>query len=95
MWSFPRCVSKKGSSLGVGVLDKEGEKRQKGGVVWEPGKGNLEKELVELLEFSGSTLALSKYKRITEEKPGEGEYGGYERSPRPEVKTSMILSLRV
>lgn len=64
-------------------------------MVSEPEKGNLEKVLFELLQFSGSTLALSKYNRLTEEKPGEGEYGGYERSTRPEVKISMILSLRI
>lgn len=61
----------------------------------EPEEGNLEKELVELLQVSGSTLALSKCNRLTEEKPGEGEYGGYEKSPRLEVKTSLILSLRI
>lgn len=73
MWSFPRCVSYKGSTLGIGALGKEGGKRQKGGVVWDPGEGNLEKELFELLQFSRSILALSKYKRLTEEKPGEGD----------------------
>lgn len=60
MWSFPRCVSGQESSLGIWVLSKEEEKRQKGGgVVWEPGEGNLGKEGVELLQFSGSTLTLS------------------------------------
>lgn len=82
MWSFPRCVSYKESSLGIGVLGKEQEKRQKGGVAWESEEGNLEEELAELLQFSGSTLALSKYKRLTEEKLGEEKCGRYERSPR-------------
>lgn len=39
-------------------------KGRKEGAVEEPGQGNLEKELFELLQFSGSTLALSKYKRL-------------------------------
>lgn len=96
MWSFPRCVSGQEPSLGIWVWSKEGEKRQKGGgVVWEPGEGNLGKEGVELLQFSGSTLALSKYKRLPVGKPGEGECGGYERNPKPEVHTSIILGLRV
>lgn len=64
-------------------------------MVWELGEENLEKELVELLQFSGSTLALSKCKRLTQEKPGEEKCGGYERNPGPEVKTSIILGLGV
>lgn len=39
-------------------------KGRKEGAVWEPEQGNLQKELDELLQFSGSTLALSKYKRL-------------------------------
>lgn len=64
-------------------------------MVWELGEESLEKELVELLQFSGSTLALSKCKRLTQEKPGEEKCGGYERNPGPEVKTSIILGLGV
>lgn len=51
-------------------------------MAWESEEGNLEEELAELLQFSGSTLALSKYKRLTEEKLGEEKCGRYERSPR-------------
>ena len=93
MWSFPRCVSHKGWSLGLGALRKEGEKKQEGGAVWEPGEGNLEKELV--VTIRATILALRKPKRLTEEKPGEGECGDFGRSPRPEVKTGMILDLGV